>query len=156
MLCWVSVVPSSRTHSFPLYVSLFQSKMNERTSSMMVCAKWCQEILVKLWELWNHILGTPGFLVSLRGRSTRLFSALVHCSSVALSSLLVIFSETLPFCFGLGNTSVNSDISELIYSSQHQTVQNGLVSFATVVVIYSLDSHCLVDLITHVKEGKTR
>lgn len=41
----------------------------------------------------------------------------------------------------------------VIYSFQYQMVQRG---FAIVVVIYSLDSHCPVGLLTHIRGGKAR
>lgn len=52
----------------------------ERTTSVTCCAEKCQETVVKLGELWTHILGIPGFLVSLRGRCTWPFSVLAHCT----------------------------------------------------------------------------
>lgn len=74
--------------------------------------KW-QDMVIKLRELWNHILVISGVT---QGQK---YMVLAHCTSVALSSLLVIFSENLPLCLGLANTDGNSNIVDAIYSLQH-------------------------------------
>lgn len=63
MLYGICMAPSSRISSFVLWVSLFLSKMDKRTTSIMWRAIMCWEITIKLRELWTH---TPGLLVSLR------------------------------------------------------------------------------------------
>lgn len=69
------------------------------------------------------------------------FGILACHTSVAVSPLSVIFSENLPLYLGMANASINSGISEMIHALPHPMVQTGVASFASVVVIHSLDGH---------------
>lgn len=98
--------------------------------------------MVKLRKVLNHILGIPGFSchsgADVPGHSESLFTVLkwqLHH--------LVIFSESLPLCFGLVNTNYLRD--DLFPPAPN--CPNGLAFFSTVVVIYFPHSHCLMDLL---------